>query len=113
MPGPNTTAHGNVALEMVITISLSPAPIAANTTVEQFFPLPGLQLGDFVEMNKPSAQPGLGVVNTRCSGPGMLAVQFINNTAAPITPTPNELYLATVTRADNLLNGNPLLTQIT
>jgi len=79
-------------------ITISPAAVAANTTVEQTFTVPGLIVGDVLNVQKPSAQAGLGLVNERVSAPNTMAITFVNSTASSITPTANEVYLFTVVR---------------
>jgi hypothetical protein len=77
----------------VYTPTLSPAQVAADETAEQTFPVQGLSVGDIVlAVNKPTAQAGLGIVGVRVSAANTLAITFANVTAAPITPTPNEVY---------------------
>lgn len=96
---PLISAIGNVAQEYLLNVTLSPASVAANTTAEQTFTVNGLQVGDFVEINKPSVQAGLGIVNTRVSAANTLAITFSNNTAAAIVPTASEVHFLCVTRA--------------
>ena len=105
---PLMTATGNIAIEMLLLPVLSPASVAANTTVEQMFSVPGLLPGDFVEVNKPALQAGLGIVNTR-SGLNVLYIGFANNTAAPILPNVSESYQVCISRpyAISLANGLP------
>lgn len=83
---------GNVGSHGVFTVTLSPAEVAANTTAEQTFTAPGLGTNDYVFVNKPTAQAGLGVVGCRVSAANTLAITFSNNTASPITPTASEVY---------------------
>ena len=115
-PGPAQTIStpqqapiGNVQAEYILNVTLSPASVAANTTAEQTFTVAGLQVGDFVEVNKPSVQAGLGIVNTRVSAANTLAITFANNTAAPIVPTASEVHYVCVTRpmAQAVTNGLP------
>lgn len=77
----------------ILTAKLSPASVAANTTAEQTFTVSGVQVGDFVDVNKPTAQAGLGIVGARVSAANTLAITFSNNTASPITPTAAETYI--------------------
>jgi len=72
--------------------TLSPAAVAANTTAEQTFTVSGLAVGDYVDVNKPSTQAGLGIAQCRVSAANTLAIAFSNNTASPITPTASEVY---------------------
>jgi hypothetical protein len=107
--GPSGTPFGNVQLLALLAVALTPAQVAANTTAEQTFPVPGLQVGDFVEVNKPTNQAGLGVVNARVSAANTLAITFSNNTGAGITPTAAESYQLLVVRpiASALAGGLP------
>ncbi|MDN7489503.1 hypothetical protein QZM35_17485 [Burkholderia sp. AU45274] len=67
--------------------TLTPAQVAANTSAEQTFTVPGLQVGDSIDVNKPSHQVGLSIGNVRVSAANTLAIQYVNTTASPITPT--------------------------
>lgn len=101
MPG-TLIARGNVVLEMVAAISLLPnggTNIAANSTVETTYTVQGVQLNDFLEINKPSHTAGLSVGNIRASAANQIAVQFVNSTASPISPT-TETYLLALTRCE-------------
>ena len=113
MTNPSTMSSGNIKGEWVLSVTLSPASVAPNTTSEQTFTVPGLALGDFIDINKPSVQAGLGIVNSRVSAANTLAVGFLNNTAATITPTASEVYQVNVSRPENLANNVSILTQIT
>ncbi|HDR9075891.1 TPA: hypothetical protein QDB15_001111 [Burkholderia vietnamiensis] len=70
-----------------IVQTLTPAQVAANTSAEQTFTVPGLQVGDSVDINKASHQVGLFIGNVRVSAKDTLAIQYVNQTGAPITPT--------------------------
>ena len=110
---PSTIAKGNISGEWVLTITISPASIAGNTSAEQTFTVNGLAVGDFVEVNKPTAQAGLGIVNSRVSAANTLAITFMNASAATVVPTSNEQYLISVERPENTSGGVSVLTQIT
>lgn len=104
-PGPaQTTTNntsggvGNIALDVLLGLTISPAIVAANTTAEQTFALTGLAVGDVVNVNKPTSQAGLGVVGARVSAASTIAITFSNNTAAGITPTAAETYVVNVCR---------------
>ncbi len=110
---PSTACSGNVQNEWVIGVTLSPASVANATSAEQTFAVNGLLKGDMITVSKPTSQAGLGIVNSRCSANGVLAITFMNATAATITPTASEVYLVNVARVDNLLSTNtPFLTQV-
>ena len=98
---------GNLVKQSVISVTLSPAEVAANTSAEQTFTVNGLRAGDFVSVNKPTAQAGLGIVGSRVSAANTLAVTFGNFTASGITPTAAQVYLVLVARKDSTItDGN-------
>lgn len=107
-PGPNVVTQpdpiqypiGNAWKLGVFNLKLSPALVAANTSVEQAFANTGIGLlvGDFVSVSKPTWQAGLAIVNERVSAVDTLAVAFGNFTGAGIQPTANEVYQVTVLR---------------
>ncbi len=102
MPGPSDISLGNLQLDMLLGVTLSPVSVAANTTAEQTFTVNGLIVGDFVLVQKPTSQAGLGIVGARVSAANTLAVTYVNATAAPIVPTASELYLINVNRRENI-----------
>lgn len=104
-PGPAVTtstitgsAVSNISQQALLAVALTPAQIAANTTAEQTFTLTGLQVNDYVNVKKPTAQAGMGIVGCRVSAQDTLAITFINATAAGITPTAGESYQVYVVR---------------
>lgn len=104
-PGPNSAAPdfpqsevGNVWKMGSFTVTLSPAAVANATSAEQTFTMTGLLTTDYVYVNKPTAQAGLGIVGARVSAANVLAITFGNLTAATITPTASESYLVLVVR---------------
>ena len=102
MPSSTTIARGNVQLEAILQISVTPpATMAANTTVESTYTVPGIVVGDFIEINKPSHTTGLSIGNVRASATNQIAIQWVNSTTGTITNAPNELYLIVVSRFDS------------
>lgn len=98
---------GNIPKQSVLSLTLSPVAVGANTTAEQTFTVNGLVPGDMAVITKPTTQAGLGVVNSRVSAANTLAVTFSNNTGGSITPTANEVYLVLVSRPDRVIpDGN-------
>lgn len=104
-PGPAITTGNQTSLgftdnvfDVWIGPVLSPVSVAANTTAEQTFTVTGLIVGDIAQVTKPTAQAGLGIVGSRVSAAGTLAITFSNNTASPIVPTASEAYLVNITR---------------
>lgn len=83
-----------VALRGLPTLSatLSPAAVAANTTVEQQFSVVGLPANFLVQVMKPTAQAGLDILGCRIVGSNLLGITFANFTGSAITPTASEAY---------------------
>lgn len=101
MPGSADIPSGNIQLIMLLQATLSPAQVNTVTAPEQTFTVPGLQVGDFVQVQKPTAQAGLGIVGSRVTAANTLGITFVNPTAGNITPTAGEVYLIKVTRQEN------------
>ena len=85
-----TTLKPNAAaLTSVFTATLTPASVAATTSAEQTFTITGLTSGQPV-MAVPnynlSTPAGIGYAGVRISATNTLAVNFINATAAAVTP---------------------------
>lgn len=68
------------------TPSINPASVAANTSAEQTFSVPGLKVATDVVLaiNKPTVTAGLSIGGFRVSADDTLAITFVNSTAAPI-----------------------------
>ena len=97
---------GNVQSLSVISVALSPAQVAINTTAEQTFTVPGVAASDVVvSINKPTAQAGLGIVNYRVSAANTVGITFSNNTAGAITPTAGQTYMIVLARPDSTQAG--------
>lgn len=86
--GGSTTIHAMYVIKQTLT----PAAVGANTTAEQTFTVPGLAVGDAIDINKASHQTGLSIGNVRVSAANQLAIQYVNTTAGSITPT-SEQYI--------------------
>lgn len=91
---------GNTGAAGVISVTLSPAEVAINTSAEQTFTVSGLKVGDFVAVNKPTTQAGLGIVGARVSAANTLAITFANVTGGAITPTASQSYFVLWIRPD-------------
>jgi hypothetical protein len=105
---PLQSAVGNVQSIWLLAVALTPAAVAANTSAEQTFSVNGLQVGDVINVDKPTVQAGLGIINCR-AGANTLYIGFSNNTAGSITPTAGEVYAVSVLRpiAQDVTNGLP------
>lgn len=89
-----TESYSIVAIRGLSTIAstLTPAAVAANSTVEQQFTVDGLMSGQLVQVSKPTSQAGLDIVGVRVVSDDTLGITFTNLTASPITPTAAESY---------------------
>ena len=98
---------GNIQSQGVATIVLSPALVAANTTAEQTFSLPGIRTTDaIVGVSRSGAnQAGLGIVGWRVTAADTMGITFSNNTASGITPTASTTYLVKWVRPDAVVNA--------
>jgi hypothetical protein len=67
------------------------AAVAADSTAQQTFSVPGVQVGDAVFVNKPTLQAGLGIAGACVSSANTVAITYVNATAAAISPN-NETY---------------------
>jgi hypothetical protein len=99
--GGNITPTGSEAYKVValrglgayaLSATLSPAAVAANTSVEQTFTVTGVRVGDLIQVNKPTAQAGLDIGGIRVVSNNVVGITFMNTTASPITPTAAESY---------------------
>lgn len=75
----------------VADITLDVASVAANTSAEQTFTVPGLDTSMVVMVNKPDLDAGLVVGNARVSAADTLALTFGNSTAGAVDPA-SEVY---------------------
>lgn len=71
----------------------------ASTSAEQTVTVPGLRLGDFVSVSKPTLQAGLSVGSARVSAADTLAITLITS-GATVTPTALEAWSGVLFRPD-------------
>lgn len=77
---------GNIRALGLVQVTFDPASIATVTTAEQTMTVPGVKLGDFVFVSKPTATAGFGVVNARVSAADTIAITAVNPTAGAVNP---------------------------
>lgn len=100
------TIMGNTLALGVAEITITPASVAAATTAEQNFRLPGIRLRDtIVGVSKATFQAGIGMGNWRVVADDTIGITFINATAGAVTPTANEVYKVTWLRPDAVQTG--------
>lgn len=86
-------------------LAMNPGSIAANTSAELTFTLPGLLTSDVVfNVTKPTLTAGIDVGNVRVSAANTVAITFQNSTASPIDP-PLETYTFLIFRPEKTLGG--------
>lgn len=99
-----------IGAAFLVTATLTPTAVGPNTTAEYYASVPTALPGQIAFVNKPTTQAGLLVTNARVFGPGQVAIQFQNLTAATITPTAAEVYTFGLVAA---LSPAPVMTVIT
>lgn len=93
MPG-TLSSGGNIVYAWLIMPVLTPISVAANTTAEQSFTVPGLLLNDNVNAYFYGVQTaGVGVSNVRVSSANTLQIGFSNSTAGPLIPSAGQYYM--------------------
>jgi hypothetical protein len=89
----------------ISTLSINPASVGANTSAEQSFTLPGVQIGDVIlDTIKPSLTAGLSLGSARVSAANTVAITFVNSTAAPIDAAA-ETYTLVILRPEKVIAG--------
>jgi len=88
-----------------VSVLIDVASVAANTSAEQDFTVPGLVVGDIVTVVKPSLSAGLVIGNVRVKAANTLSITFGNLTASPINPAA-ETYLLKVFHPEKTYTNN-------
>ena len=96
-PGPNIVNPNVKRGEAVLTVSITPASVAAATCAEQTFTVSGLAVGDFVSVNGATGN-ATGIAGSRVSAANTLSIRFVNPTAGALTPSAGS-YLVFVARS--------------
>jgi len=108
MPGPANNSFGNIILEMVLKVTMTPASVSTVTVAEQTFTVNGLLVGDIVQVIPSFAWTGLtSIASARVTAANTLAIAFSNSTAGSLTP-PAGAYVLNVVRP-TFLDGASLL----
>ena len=96
-PGPNIVSESILRGQAVLSVSLTPASVAAGTSAEQDFTVSGLAVGDFVAVNGATGNV-TGVIGVRVSAANTLTIRYLNPSAGALTPAAGT-YLIYVARA--------------
>lgn len=94
---------------VVVTLTIDPSTINAQSNAVQSFPLPGLRVGDYIVPTKPSAGGGTSAVSARCSTNDSVDIMFNNPTGSTVNPAA-ETYSFLVFRPEKIYaNSVPAL----
>lgn len=88
MPGGTTPQEGNVKLQNVLGFAasaISYPTVTANTSATQTYTIPGLLIGDIVDIQLQGHVAGLSVSSAWCAAAGTLTIQWVNSTTGTIT----------------------------
>ena len=95
---------GNVKAIFVFQVSIDIANNPTITTVANSVTVPGVQLGDFIYVNKPSHTTGIGISNCRVSAVDTIEIQTVNPTAGGVNPAA-ETFTIMVVRPETVVAG--------
>lgn len=99
-----TINRGDVLITRIVSVSLTPASVNANSTAEQTFTVTGLNPTtdqiSALELSSAGWTTQTSIVNVRVSAANTLGISFQNNTAGALTP-PSGTYLIEVNRVEN------------
>ena len=98
------TVTGSAAVTQYASTQ-SPSSVATITVAEQSITVTGVLAADFVIVNKPTSQAGLGLCAPRVSAANTVKLVFANVTAGTLTPTGSEAYLVTTVQANLQLSA--------
>lgn len=108
--------NGLVASSQVIEFGVNVGTltsVATITTAQQTVTVAGIQATDVaVGVQKPSQQAGLGLTGAQVTAANTVGFNFVNPTAAGITPTASEVYALTIFRPSPVAPMNILMPTI-
>lgn len=76
--------QGNVAALNLVQVTVDLGSVAANTSEEETFTLPGAKVGDAVFVAKSDLDAGIILGSARVSATDTVSVQVVNTTASPV-----------------------------
>lgn len=83
----NVGSIGKLTAIGKVVLSITPTAVGSATYAEQTFAIPGVQVGDMIDVYTPFFQAGLSIQQARCATVGVVSVAFGNASGASITPT--------------------------
>ena len=72
-----------------VTQTITPVSVAASTTVEQLFTVPGIAVGSVVAAMAPSAVTNISTAGVRVAGPNQVGITFANASLTTATSPPS------------------------
>lgn len=91
---------GNIRGTFAVSVTITPASVAAASAPEQAFTVPGVQPTDLViDVTMPSVLAGVTLGGFRVTAANTVGIQFVNPTAGALVP-PAGAYKFTVARID-------------
>lgn len=77
----------------VISVSLTPSQVSANTTSRQAFTVSGVSSNAQVVVNGPAQPNGVEMAQAYVSGQDEVTIPFVNPTGSGVTPTSGTYYV--------------------
>jgi len=96
---------GNIKAMGIATITVDLGSVATITTEEETFTCPGVELGDFVAVSKPSLEAGIALCDARVSAKDTIAVKVVNPTAGAVNAASEAGFLVFWARPDSTVVG--------
>lgn len=99
---------GNIRSISLVDVVYDMTSVAANTTAERSVTVPGVKVGDFVLVTKPSLSAGLAIETARVSAAGTVQITVSNNTGSAIDPASETLSFLVI-RPEGSANRNAVI----
>lgn len=96
--------NGNAYSIYVVTVTADIGSVAANTSEAETATVPGVKVGDFVSVMKPSVEAGLMFGSCRVSAADTVEITVMNTTAGAIDEASESLTFLVV-RPEKTLNS--------
>jgi len=96
---------GNIKAMGIATITVDLGSVATITTEEETFTCPGVQIGDFVAVSKPSLEAGIALCDARVSAKDTIAVKVVNPTGDAVNAASEAGFLVFWARPDDTVVG--------
>jgi hypothetical protein len=82
----HTSNHSHPVTQTLKAVSYTPTAVGAATTVEQTVTVPGVKIGDMVQVTPPGHVAGVALGSARVAVANVVRVTWVNATAGPVTP---------------------------